>query len=153
MNPLESTLWLICILSVAVTYGTDTFFAVVGRYALERSTPASVADMMGRIHEFADGRMPVFVMTGLVSSLVLSFVLGWVSLAGVLTLVAFGLLVAHLVVWAVVARPINARLIAAARAGIVPDDTRAMQQRWDSVIGWRALLLFGALALIALAGR
>ena len=57
------------ILAVGVVYGTDMFFAVVARPALGHVSEASLTEVMGRLHEYADRRMPVFGVLGMVCTL------------------------------------------------------------------------------------
>jgi hypothetical protein len=133
-------------LAVAVVYGTDMFFAVVGRRALARVSDAAVVETMGRLHEVGDRRMPVFGVLGLVTTLV-----GALTATGSGRLWALGALMAQLAwlpIYLRVAAPINARLTRAARAAESPAEGRAWQDQWDGVIWPRAALM--GVALIAL---
>src|SRR6202451_3734146 len=62
------------LLGAAAVYGTDVFFCVVGRTALTRVSDAALVETMGRFHEVADRRMPIF---------------GVISIGGALAGVAF----------------------------------------------------------------
>jgi hypothetical protein len=48
------------LLGAAAVYGTDVFFCVVGRTALAQVSDAALVETMGRLHEVADRRMPLF---------------------------------------------------------------------------------------------
>jgi hypothetical protein len=61
-------------LSIAVVFGTDVFFTVVGRTALARASDSAVLEVMAHLHAVADRRMPVFGVAGLVGTgLLLAF--------------------------------------------------------------------------------
>ncbi len=121
-------------------------FCVVGRTALTRVSDAALVETMGRVHEVADRRMPIFGVIGIVGALA-SIAFSRASLAWALGAVAAQLL--WIVVYRIVAAPVNAELTRQARAGSVPTDARALQARWDSVIVARVLLM--GLAMVALA--
>jgi Domain of unknown function (DUF1772) len=127
------------LLSAGVVYGTDAFFAVVGRSALAQTSEAALTEVMGRIHEVADVRMPVFGVVGLASTLGLIFTTGLGSLSSVFAGAALAELGTQLGAYLTVAQPVNRALTEAARQGITPPDARALQRRWDSVIILRAV--------------
>lgn len=142
----------VAVLAAGVVYGTDAFFALVGRAALARSGDAALVEVVGSLHAVADRRMPVVGATALGSTLAYALAAGSGSASGRLALVA---LAAHLALYLAVAKPINARLTAAAAAlaahgGEVPAEARAWQRQWDRVIAPRAALL--AVAVGALTG-
>ena len=56
------------LLGAAAVYGTDVFFCVVGRAALTRVSDSAFVETMGRFHEVADRRMPVFGVIAIVGS-------------------------------------------------------------------------------------
>jgi hypothetical protein len=145
----------VAMLAAGVVYGTDAFFALVGRAALARSGDAALVEVVGSLHAVADRRMPVVGATALGSTLAYALSAGSGSASGRLALVALVALAAHLALYLAVAKPINARLTAAAAAlaahgGEVPAEARAWQRRWDRVIVPRAALL--AVAVGALTG-
>jgi hypothetical protein len=146
---LAQVLALIAVLGVGVVYGTDVFFAVVARTALGKASERAMAEVMGRLHEVADRRMPFFGAVGLLATLGAA-----VATRGGPAAVAAAAEVAHLALYQSVARPVNAALTLAAAHGEPAPDARALQARWDSVIGWRAALLTVAVAalLFALTG-
>ena len=136
-------------LGVGVVYGTDMFFAVVGRRALARVSDRAMIETMGRFHEVADRRMPLFGVIGLVGTAA-----GALASPGSIRLWALEALAAQLAwlaIYVPVAAPINARLTRAARAAESPPDGRALQGRWDSVIALRAALMTVALVALLIA--
>jgi len=137
---------LVGIAGTGVIYGTDVFSALVLCPAASQATDASIADLMGRIHEYGDRRLPV---PGVVAMLAAAATLGFAS--STTTRGAAGVALLSLVIWLAVylriSAPVNKRLRAAASNHTVPPDTRALQSRWDSVIWLRA-----GLQAIALAG-
>ena len=134
------------LLGAAAVYGTDVFFCVVGRTALTRVSDAALVETMGRFHEVADRRMPIFGVLGIVGALA-SVAFLRVSWPWALSAVAAQVL--WIVVYRRVAAPVNAELTRQALAGSVPADARALQAQWDSVIVARVLLM--GFAMIALA--
>jgi hypothetical protein len=149
-----STPWLLtlaapALLSTGVVYGTDVFFALVARPALRRADDASMTRVLGHLHAVGDARMPLFGATGLLATAGLALAAGgWHTRPGSLALLALLGLLTHLLVYLRVAKPVNEAQTAAAQHDIIPPDARALQTRWDSVIGLRAGAL--TLAMIAL---
>lgn len=137
----------LALLGAAAVYGTDVFFCVVGRTALTHVSDAALVETMGRLHEVADRRMPMFGVIGIVGALA-SIAFSRVSWLWALSAVAAQ--VVWIVVYRSVAAPVNAELTRQARAHSVPTDARALQARWDSVIVARVLLM--GFAVVALAG-
>jgi hypothetical protein len=156
MNPFWS-LWLVALalLSSGVVYGTDIFFALVARPALRRVDDVSLTQVMGHLHAVADARMPLFGATALLSTGALFFATGgWAKLPGRLALLALAGLLTQLAAYLLIAQPVNKRQTAAARQQQTPADARALQARWDSVIGLRAAALtLATAALIGVAGQ
>ena len=139
MTVINGVLVLTGLLSAGVVYGTDVFFAVVGRTALAHTSEAALSETMGRLHEGGDARMPVFGATALVSTLALVFTTGWGSRPSLFAGLAFVGLVTQLAAYLRVAQPINRAQTAAARQGVTPSAARDLQTRWDSVITLRAV--------------
>ena len=141
----------LALLGAASVFGTDVFFCVVGRSALTRVSAAALVETMGRLHEVADRRMPIFGASGIVGALA-SSAFSRASMPWALSAVAAQVL--WIVVYRSVAAPVNADLTRHARAGSVPSDARALQARWDSVIVARVLLMgFTVVALAAALAR
>jgi hypothetical protein len=59
MNNLATAVALLAIVSAAIIYGTDLFCALIVRPAAAGAADASVADLLGRVHEFGDRRLPI----------------------------------------------------------------------------------------------
>jgi hypothetical protein len=135
------------LLGAGAVYGTDVFFCVVGRTALTRVSDAALVEAMGRFHELADRRMPIFGVIGIAGTLV-SVAFSRVSWPWALSAVAAQVL--WIAVYRSVAAPVNAELTRQARAGSVPTNARALQARWDSVIVARVVLM--GFTVVALAG-
>ena len=135
------------LLGAAAVYGTDVFSCVVGRTALTHVSDAALVETMGRLHEVADRRMPIFGVIGIAGALA-SIAFSRVSWLWALSAVAAQVL--WIIVYQRVAAPVNAELTRQARAHSVPTDARALQARWDSVIVARVLLMgFAVVALAA----
>jgi formate hydrogenlyase subunit 3/multisubunit Na+/H+ antiporter MnhD subunit len=146
MDHLERVLHVIAILSIGVVYGVDVFFMIIGRKALSRSSDAAMTEVIGRIHEVADKRMPIFGAVALVSTLALAGTQWFNSapasaLALACSLTALIAQVVFLVLYSVVSKPVNVELTRAAQTGRVPANARLLQNRWDRVIPLRASLL------------
>ena len=135
------------LLGAAAVYGTDVFFCVVGRTALAHVSDGALVETMGRLHEVADRRMPIFGVLGIAGALA-SLAFSRVSWPWALSAVAAQVL--WIVVYRRVAAPVNAELTRHVRSGSVPVNARALQARWDSVIVLRVVLM--GLAVVALAG-
>jgi hypothetical protein len=144
MDHLERVLHVIAILSIGVVYGVDVFFMIIGRKALSRTSDAGMTEVIGRIHEVADKRMPIFGAVALVSTLALAGT-QWFNSAPASTLAcSVTALIAQavfLVLYSVVSKPVNVELTRAAQTGRVPANARLLQNRWDRVIPLRASLL------------
>ena len=135
----------LALLGAAAVFGTDVFFCVVGRSALARVSDAALVETMGRLHEVADRRMPIFGVLGIAGALT-SLVFSRATLPWPLVAIAAQLI--WLVVYRRFAAPVNAELTRHARAGSVPTDARTLQARWDSVLVARVFLM--GLALVAI---
>lgn len=151
MNTLAITTAVIGILSTAIIYGTDLFCALIVRPAASGAADASIADLIGRIHEYGDRRLPVPGVTSIVAT-ALTIALSDGAPARIGAATALVALLAWLAVYLRSSAPINQRLRAAAASHTVPADTKELQQRWDRVIWLRTALqtiaLGGLLAVI-----
>jgi hypothetical protein len=145
MNTLAIATAVVGILSGAIIYGTDLFCALVVRPAASGAADASVADLIGRIHEYGDRRLPVPGVVSIIAAGLAVAVSDGVP-AHIGAGVALITLLAWLAIYLRVSAPINKRLRAAAVAYTVPADTKELQQRWDRVIWLRAALQATALA-------
>jgi hypothetical protein len=133
---------LVAVLATAVVYGTDVFCAVVLRPALALIDDSALVAVTGRVHQYGDRRMPVPGVLGMVATAV-SAVLAAMAAHFAQTIAAGAALVA-LVSWIVLyargSAPINRQLTAAAQGGRALPNGRALQAKWDSIIGARAAL-------------
>jgi hypothetical protein len=148
MRTLIEVLAGLAVLANGVVHGTDVFCAIVLRPAVAAVDDRTLTQLLGHVHRIADRRFPVIGAVGLVAALaatVLSAVDG-LAVGAVAGAVATGALVVWLAVYGRVSKPVNTVLTAAALADRVPDDVRALQARWDSVIGARVVLQAVALA-------
>ncbi|WP_206443088.1 DUF1772 domain-containing protein [Candidatus Protofrankia californiensis] len=124
-----------------------TFFsALVLRPAAVDAADASVADLLGRVHEYGDRRLPVPGAVSVIAA-ALATMTSDNNPARIGGATALAALLAWLAIYVRVSAPINKQLRTAAANHTVPPDTRALQQRWDSVIWARA-----ALQTVALTG-
>ena len=133
---------LLAIVSTGIVYGTDAFCALVQRPALARVDDATLTAIMGNVHRFADRRMPVPGILGVIAAAVAS-VLAAVAghPAGSATAgAAFLLLVVWVLLYLRISAPINRRLTAAADAHETPANARTLQRDWDRIIVPRAVL-------------
>lgn len=149
---LANALLILSILSSGVVYGTDMFFAVVGRPALAASNEAAIANVMGHLHQTADIRMPVFGFLGIVATLAFAIASQLGTAASWLSLVALAALLTQLSLYMTVAKPVNQKMKEALKSGHVPDSTRDRQNQWDSVIIGRALAMTIAIGCLVTAG-
>ncbi|MCV7077510.1 DUF1772 domain-containing protein [Mycobacterium szulgai] len=144
---------LIAVLGTAVVYGTDVFCAIVLRPALALVDDGALVGVTGRVHRYGDRRMPVPGVLGIVATAA-SAVLAAVAAHRVQAFAA-GTALALLLIWLAlytrVSAPINRQLTAAAEAGQVLPNGRALQAKWDSMIGARAVLQGLAVAALCVA--
>ncbi|MCF0059119.1 DUF1772 domain-containing protein [Dyadobacter sp. CY356] len=140
----------IAILSTGVIYGTDMFHAVVVRKATALSKDSSLIDLIGHTHLVADKRMPAFGITSIVTTLICAII----NFVNVYTLgllcAALFMLLSHLNIYMNVAKPVNQMMSEAAVKNSYPDNIRALQIRWESVINYRAAFLTAAMLLLIL---
>jgi len=148
---ISEMLLVIAVLTTGVVYGTDVFFALIVKKAVKKSDDSSIADLIGWIHLIADKRMPPIGITSIVSSLLFMCLNGLTGAAGWLVFTAVVSLLGHLTIYLTISKPINSEMSAAVRERIKLDNIRALQQRWDSVISIRAILLTGGMMLLLIA--
>jgi len=141
----------IAILTAGVIYGTDMFHAIAGKRATELSKDSSIADLLGHTHLIADKRMPAIGITSVVSTaLCTALNYNYLTIA-CLSGGALVMLLIHLALYLTIAKPINALMSEAAVKNRVPENIRALQRRWESVIYYRAGLLLLAMLMLILA--
>src|ERR1700757_505090 len=154
MTEFASVAALIGVLGTAVVFGTDTFCAMVQRPALALVDDAAWVAVMGYVHRYGDRRMPLPGVLGIIAaaaSAALAAAAGrWTTAIAAAT--ALALLRVWLALYLRVSAPINRQLTAAAQAGEVPANARALQANWDRIINARATLqgLAGCALCVAL---
>jgi hypothetical protein len=141
---------LLAIVSTGIVYGTDVFCALVLRSALARVDDATLTATMGNVHRFADRRMTVPGILGIIAAGAASVV---AAVAGhparsATAAAAFLLLAVWVLLYLRISAPINRRLTAAADAQETPANARTLQRDWDRIIVPRAVLQ--GLAVLAL---
>jgi Domain of unknown function (DUF1772) len=133
---------LIAALATAVVYGTDVFCAIVLRPAMALVDDGALVAVMGSVHRYGDRRMPVPGVLGVLATAataVLAAVAAhWAQ--AIAAGAALVLLLVWIVLYAQVSAPINRQLTAAADAGQALPKGRALQAKWDRIIGVRAML-------------
>ena len=137
-------------LAAAVVYGTDMFAAVVLRPALATLDDITLTQAAGRIHQYADRRMPLPGATSILAAAASALAAGIAGhpVQASLTAAALGALLIWLALYIRIAAPINRELTRAAATHEIPPNARGMQQRWDSIINLRVALQTTALALL-----
>jgi hypothetical protein len=144
---------LIAVLGTAIVYGTDVFSAIVLRPALASLDDSALVAVMGRVHRYGDQRMPVPGVLGILAT-VTTAVLAAVTAhwARAITAgAALVLLLTWVLLYTRVSAPINRQLTTAADTGEPLSNGRALQAKWDSIIGARAGLQGLAVAALCVA--
>ncbi len=151
MNTLASAAALTGLLAAGIIYGTDVFCALVQRPALAQLDDATMAAVMGRVHQYGDRRLPVPGVIGILAAVTTTA--AGAAGGSAARAAAGGLALAAMLAWLSlylrIAAPINRTLTAAAIAHVTPGNARALQSRWDSIITTRALLMTAAVAALA----
>lgn len=151
MNALGTAAALAGIMAAGIIYGTDVFCAIVQRPALTRLDDATVAAVMGRVHQYGDRRLPIPGVIGILAAAITT-VARAISGSPAGVVMAGTALIATLVwlsLYLRVAAPVNRALTAAAIAHVTPANSRSLQSRWDSIITPRALLMAVAVGGLA----
>ncbi|MBN9142114.1 MAG: DUF1772 domain-containing protein [Micrococcales bacterium] len=153
MDTLISLTAILAILGTAVIYGADVLAAVVLRPVYAGVDDRTLVQAVGRGHHFGDRRLPIAGILGVIFTALTALlgVLAGMPLAGAAASGALLLLLGWLVLFARIAQPINRRLSAAALADETPEDARALQSRWESIITLRACMQGAALLLLCVA--
>ena len=151
MNAFATTAALTGVMAAGIIYGTDVFCAIVQRPALGRLDDATVAAVMGRVHQYGDRRLPIPGVIGILAAAIATAARAASgSPAGVIEAgIALAAMLTWLSLYLRVAAPVNRALTAAAVAHVTPANSRSLQSRWDSVILPRALLMAIAVAGLA----
>jgi Domain of unknown function (DUF1772) len=146
-----NALFVLAVICTGVVYGVDVFFAVIGQRALAESDDAAIADVMGRLHQVSDARMPIFGGTGLLATIALAAISPIGTLVSWLTLSAIAGLLVQLSLYLTVAKPINTKMTKAVQRKEVLTDIRELQNRWDSVVVARAIAMTLAMGCLVTA--
>ena len=139
MTALGQALIIAAILAVAVVYGTDAFCAIALRPALALVDDRTLASIMGRVHEFADRRMRLPGIAGLLAAIAGALVIGLAGHPGA-TIPGAVAIVAQ-VIWILVynriSAPINRQLTDAAQrqAASAAMGQRDHDQSWSADAG------------------
>ena len=136
---------IVTILSIAIAFGTDFFFAFIGKKALLESDEASMVNVVGNLHEIADKRMPLVGGTAILGTLYLLVFKGVGTADLTIFLMAFAALLVHLMLYLLVAKPVNEKMKEAVKYGRILMNARALQKKWDSVIVFRSIALLIAI--------
>ncbi len=132
-------LTVLAVLTNGVVYGVDFCAALITRAVNRKLDDATVTITAGWGHYYADRRMP-FVGAGGVITTLLAVVLAAIagsSGAAVAAGIALLALVAWLGFYVTIAKPINTAQTAAAMTGEIPANARALQDKWESILGFR----------------
>ena len=138
----------IAIICTAVVFGTDVFFALIGKKSAIKSKDSSIADVFGHFHEVADIRMPFFGATAILATIIQIIIYGIHSISGKLSMAALMGMISQLLIYLLISKPVNVIMVDSVKYGRVLNNVRGLQERWDKVIFWRAISLF--LAIICL---
>jgi hypothetical protein len=148
---LVNVLSVLAVLCTGVVYGVDVYFAAIGQRALAESDDAAIANVMGRLHQVSDARMPIFGVTGLLATIALAAISPLGTPVSWLTLIAIAGLLVQLTLYLTVAKPINTKMTKAVQRKEVLTDIRELQHRWDSVIVARAIAMTLAMGCLVTA--
>ena len=133
---------IVAALCTAVIFGTDVLGAVVMRPTFAEVDDRTLVRVIGRSHKYGNTRMPlpgILSVVAAAATAVVGFIAGNV-VAGVLAAIGLACLLVWLLLFNRISLPINNVLIAAAEADQVPENARALQEKWDSIINLRATL-------------
>ncbi len=136
--------------ATAVIYGTDAFCALVWCPSLAGLDDTALTRSAGAVHRYGDARLPPIGATSIAAataSAVTAALAGHpagMALAGA----AVVALLAWLAIYLRISAPVNRVLIRATVDAEPAVDARALQRRWNSVIGVRVTLQGVALALL-----
>lgn len=150
MNTLSYVFVTLAIIGCAVTYGTDTFAAVVWRTSLRHLDEKALTHLVGYVHYYGDRRLPIpggFGMATAVLGVVFSILAGRTE-AAIAGGVAVLMLASWMAIYLRIAKPVNEAFSTAALAGEVLPGARKLQARWDSVINLRVGIQMTALAAL-----
>lgn len=150
MNLASHLIAVVAVLSGGIIYGTDALGALVMRPTWQKVDDSTLVAVSGHSHYYGDRRFPIpgalSVIATVLAAATSALAERWAATAA--ALVAAVALVVWLTIYRKVNAPINRELTAAANEGRVPENARALQIRWDSVITIRFVLQGVALAAL-----
>lgn len=132
----------VALLACAAGYGADLFAAIALRPALSHVDDDTLTVTMGRIHQYADRRLPAPFLVGIVGAAfgTVAAIITGQAFAAAANGVAVVTMVAWIVIYFSVAAPVNKALTTAAVAGRSLAEARALQRKWEGAIVPRVLL-------------
>jgi hypothetical protein len=152
VNLVSHLLAVVAVLTAGIIYGTDMLGALVSRPALQKVDDRTLVQVSGQLHYYGDKRFPIPGALSVIATVLAAGASAlserWLATAA--ALVATVALVVWLAIYKKVNAPINRELTAAALENRVPENARALQTRWDSVITARVVLQ--GIAVAALCG-
>src|ERR1700722_10567544 len=104
-----------------------------------------MVNVVGNLHEIADKRMPLVGGTAILGTLYLLVFKGVGTADLTIFLMAFAALLVHLMLYLVVAKPVNEKMKEAVKYGRILMSAHELQKKWDSVIVFRSLALLIAI--------
>jgi hypothetical protein len=137
-------------MSTGVVYGTDVLCALVQRPALARIDDRTLTAVMGNVHRFADRRMPVPGVLGIIATAAATVLAALAErpAAAATAGAALALLLVWLLLYLRISAPINRALTAAADKHQTPANAPALQRDRDRIIDPRATLQGLAIAAL-----
>ncbi|MBB5913995.1 hypothetical protein BJY24_002862 [Nocardia transvalensis] len=143
----------LAVLANGIVYGTDACAAIIMRSAYRKVDDEAMTKLAGWGHYYGDRRMPFAGAGGMIATVLTLVVaaLAGVTAAAVAAGVALVALLAWMGFYLRVAKPVNEAQKAAARSGVIPADARALQDKWDSILGFRVGLQGLAVAALCTA--
>jgi hypothetical protein len=147
-DQINSIAGIITILSTAIAFGTDFFFAFVGKKALLKSNEAAMVNVAGNMHAIADKRMPIVGGTAILGTVYLLVFKGLGTPHLILFLIALVALLAHLTLYLAIAKPVNEQMKEAVKYGRILLNARALQKKWDGSVVFRSMALLIAMVFI-----
>ncbi|WP_227979182.1 DUF1772 domain-containing protein [Nocardia spumae] len=143
----------LAILANGIVYGTDFCAALVTRSVNRKLDDATVTVSAGWGHYYADRRMPFAGAGGVIATLLTMVIAAVAGQAG--AAIAAGVALLALLTWlgfyVKVAKPINTVQTQAALTGVIPANARALQDKWESILGFRVGLQITALTALCVA--
>lgn len=127
------------VLTNGIVYGIDVCAALITRAVNRKLDDATMTVSAGWGHYYADRRMPFVGAGGVIATLLavgLAAVAGHTG-AAVAASVALLALLCWLGFYVRIAKPINTAQTLAAQTGAIPSDARALQDKWESILGFR----------------